>query len=151
LPVDHPAIEVEPLDPSEAVCVLPPGHALAAKKVIEPHDLEGVPFVSLGTEHRFRFEIDQAFEEAGVKRSVEVVAQLSAVLCRLVGRGRGVGIVDPFSAADFAETGGIVRPFRPTILFNTALLYPAHRPRSRLTEEFAALLKDSLPRGNKRE
>jgi DNA-binding transcriptional LysR family regulator len=150
MPVDHPAIEVEPLDPSEAVCVLPPGHALAAKAAIEPRDLVGVPFISLGTEHRVRFEIDQAFEAAGVKRSILVIAQLSAVVCGLVARGRGVGIVDPFSAADFAERGVVVRPFRPAILFNTALLYPAHRPRSRLTEEFAALLKDSLPGGASR-
>lgn len=144
MPVDHPAIEVEPLDPSEAVCVLPPGHPLALKTVIRPHDLEGMPFVSLGTEHRVRFEIDQAFEAAGVKRAIQVVAQLSAVVCELVACGRGAGVVDPFTAADFAERGVIVRPFRPAIFFNTALLYPAHRPRSRLTEDFAALLKDGL-------
>jgi DNA-binding transcriptional LysR family regulator len=146
MPVDHPAIEVEPLDPSEAVCVLPPGHPLAAKQTIVPRDLEGVAFVSLGTEHRVRFEIDQAFEAVGVKRSVQVVAQLSAVVCQLVERGRGAGIVDPFTAADFAERGVVVRPFRPAVFFNTALLYPAHRPRSRLTEDFAALLKSSLER-----
>ena len=144
MPVDHPAIEVEPLDPSEAVCVLPPGHPLASKAAIRPCDLEGVPFVSLGTEHRVRFEIDQAFEAAGVTRAVQVAAQLSAVVCQLVACGRGAGIVDPFTAADFAERGVVVRPFRPAIFFNTALLYPAHRPRSRLTEDFVTLLKDSL-------
>jgi DNA-binding transcriptional LysR family regulator len=146
MPVDHPAIEVEPLDPSEAACVLPAGHPLEAKTVIVPRDLEDLPFVSLGTEHRVRFEIDQAFEEAGVKRSIGVVAQLSAVVCQLVECGRGVGIVDPFTAADFAERGVVVRPFRPAIFFNTALLYPAHRPRSRLTRDFAALLRASLRR-----
>ncbi len=144
MPVDHPAIEVEPLDPSEAVCVLPLGHPLASKAAIGPRDLEGVPFVSLGTEHRVRFEIDQAFEDAGVTRAIQVAAQLSAVVCQLVACGRGAGIVDPFTAADFAERSIVVRPFRPAIFFNTALLYPAHRPRSRLTKDFAHLLQDSL-------
>ncbi|WP_139215196.1 hypothetical protein [Oceanisphaera psychrotolerans] len=38
----------------------------------------------------------------------------------------------------------VFRPFEPWVSFSYHLLYPAHRARSRATEEFSQLLKQEL-------
>ena len=65
---------------TEAVCVLPSTHPLAARQVIEPHDLDGETFIALTRRHSGRFAIDQAMERAGVKPRtiIETATSLSA-------------------------------------------------------------------------
>jgi DNA-binding transcriptional LysR family regulator len=55
--------------------------------------------------------------------------------------GLGVSIVNPFVAVDFIERGLIVRRFEPEIPIEKMLLFPANKPRSRLTDAFVQILK----------
>ena len=80
--VPPPAVEAETLLRTHLVCVIPEGHALAAKSVIMPKDLENEVFISLGVELAVRFLVDAAFDEAGVARKLGIDTQLSeAALC----------------------------------------------------------------------
>jgi DNA-binding transcriptional LysR family regulator len=146
LPVNHPAVHVEKLARVNAVCVLPRTHRLAAKDVIRPADLHGEMFVSLGSEDRARHLIDRAFDEAGIARQMRLETHISEAACRLVENGAGVAIVDPFTAAGFAQDGLIATPFRPRIFFDFYLLFPAFRPRSLLLDEFVDVLKAEVGR-----
>ena len=143
IPAEDPAIEVEKLS-IDCVCVMPEGHPLAARRVITPADLDGVPMVSLNRDHMTSFRIEDAFQAAGVRRQVRIETRLFLPLCVLVREGAGVGICDPLTVHDFRGKGVVVRPFEPAIPFSIGILYPAQRPRSRLTDEFSKLLRKRI-------
>ncbi len=143
MPVDDPAVEVESLS-MRCVCVLPEGHPLTAKKRLTPKDLNAVPFITLNRDHMTYFRIVSAFENAGMKLNVAAEVLLFAPACALVAGGVGVSIIDPVTASTYAERGIEVRPFDPPIPFDIGIMYPAHRPRSLLAQEFATVLKQAL-------
>ena len=53
---DHPGINFESLGTIDAVCVMSPKHRLAKKKFIRAEDIDGEPFISLGSEDQSRFK-----------------------------------------------------------------------------------------------
>lgn len=145
LPVDRPAIEVEPMAMA-CVCVLPAGDPLQRLDVITPRDLLGRPFISLNPDHLTHRRLKAAFEAADMPWQPQMECQLFAPACSLAAQGVGVTVIDPFTAEDFADRGVVIKPFHPPILHDIGILYPALRPRSRLAKEFASLLKRELAR-----
>jgi DNA-binding transcriptional LysR family regulator len=141
LPVDDPAIEVEALS-FNCVCVMPAGHALAREEVITPHHLSGLPIIALSRDHMTHFRLRDAFLAAGVPWSPRCECQLFAPACSLVAGGAGIAVVEPITAANYADRGLVSRPFEPRIPFDIGLLYPAMRPRSNLAREFTVLLRE---------
>jgi DNA-binding transcriptional LysR family regulator len=115
---------------SIGACVLPPGHRLAEKEVIEPQDLAGEPFISLMLGDQTRRRIDRIFEDAGVERELVVETQYAITHCSLVTQGVGCSIVNPATAVDFLNRGLVMRPFMPRIEFEYLLYTPALRPLS---------------------
>jgi DNA-binding transcriptional LysR family regulator len=115
---------------SAGACVLPPGHRLADKEVIEPQDLAGEPFISLMLGDQTRRRIDRIFEDAGVERDLVVETQYAITHCSLVTQGVGCSIVNPATAVDFLTRGLVMRPFKPRIEFEYLLYTPALRPLS---------------------
>ena len=122
-------------------CILPPGHRMAEKQAIAPKDLEGEDFVSLGLIDVTRGRIDQLFADMKIERKLKVETQYAATICACVLEGLGVSIVNPFVAVDFIERGLVVRRFEPEIPIEKMLLFPANKPRSRLTDAFVQILK----------
>ena len=145
LPVDTSAINVEPLT-MRCVCVLPENNPLRRKRIITPQDLQGDPFISLNADHMTYRRLKNAFEAAGVPWQPQVECQLFAPACALAAQGVGITVVDPFTAQDFAGRGIVTRPFEPSIMHDIGILYPASQPRSRVTAEFALILKGELAR-----
>ncbi|WP_269142314.1 LysR substrate-binding domain-containing protein [Sphingomonas sp. IC-11] len=115
---------------SVGACVLPPGHRLAAKSIIEPQDLAGEPFISLMLGDQTRRRIDRIFEDAGIERDLVVETQYAITHCSLVTQGVGCSIVNPATAVDFLRQGLLIRPFKPRIEFEYLLYTPALRPLS---------------------
>ncbi|BBK33788.1 DNA-binding transcriptional LysR family regulator [Stella humosa] len=139
--IDHDAIETETLRTVEAVCALPADHPLAARPWIAADDLTGQRFISFGSEGRIQDAVDEMFDSLGIRRRIIGRVFNSASACSLVAQGLGVAIVDPFSAADFAGSGVVARPFRPAISYQFKLLYPRSRERSKLLNAFVPMLK----------
>lgn len=140
----HPAVVQDLLLEAPFVAVLPQGHRLARKAVLGPADFEGESFISLGPEIGARPRIDAAFEDAGVVRRTVIDSQLTAAICRMVADGSGLSLVDPIAASEFCDQGIVVRPFEPILTYRYSVLYPAHRPRSRLTENFVAFVRRTI-------
>ncbi|MGE0717277.1 MAG: LysR substrate-binding domain-containing protein [Alphaproteobacteria bacterium] len=124
------------------VAALPPGHRLAGKATIQPHDLAGESFLSLGHDDPTRLEIDRIFAVAGIQREMRYETQFAATLCRLVARGLGVALVNPIVAPDFAHMGVVARPFHPVVRMASALIVPSRRPPDRIANAFIAMLYD---------
>ena len=121
--------------------VVPPGHQLAGMAVARPADLEGAQFISLMRENVGRHVIDRIFDRAGVTRHLVAETQFNGLICELVQRGVGLGIVDPFTAAYYTARGVVAVAFRPVIKIRIGLLYPTHRPLSRVARAFLAVLR----------
>ena len=142
--LDRVGVRFEPLGSFEGVCVLPPGHRLAARKVVHARDLHGERFVALGVEDRSRFKVDRAFEGTSIRREILIEAQQSESACAFVAAGAGVSIVEPFSAMEFDPAQLATRSFRPAVWFDMWLIVPTHRPRSRLADEFVAFFRREI-------
>jgi DNA-binding transcriptional LysR family regulator len=121
--------------------VVPTGHLLAERDHARPADVRDLPFIALARDQVGGHVIDRVFDRAGVPRRIRAETQVNAIICDLVRRGLGVGIVDAFTAADFAGRGIVSVPFRPRIDFRLGILYPTHRPLSRVARAFLSVLR----------
>lgn len=136
---------IEPLATLQGVCVLPKGHRLAGRPVIEAADLANERFISLGRETAFRQLLDRAFEDAGIARRIVTETGYSAAVCSLVAAGVGASVLDPFSALDGWRKGGVaLASFRPEVPFTVNSLLPLDAPRPTLLSEFLAVLADVI-------
>jgi DNA-binding transcriptional LysR family regulator len=145
LPVSQEGTDIEPLCAVDAVCVLPPGHALTRRAEVTVEDLAGVSFISMDPRTMLRFRTDELFGRAGVRRTLAIEAQSSLMACALVSRGLGVSIVHPFIAATFGSQV-VARPFRPALRLEYGLMFPSGRRRSLLAQVFVEWFREDLRR-----
>jgi len=143
LPVGQEAIDIEPLCAIDAVCVVPPGDALAVQDEIAVEDLAGTPFISIDPRTMLRFRTDELFGRAGVRRKLSVEAQSSMMACALVSRGLGVSVVHPFIATTFGSQL-VARPFKPALRLEYGLLFPSGQRRSLLAQVFVDWLREDV-------
>jgi DNA-binding transcriptional LysR family regulator len=71
---------------------------------------------------------------------------LSEGACQMVANGSGVSIVEPFSAMGFSSEELVIKPIEPKLLFDVWLMYPTHRPMSKIAVDFAHFLDAELKR-----
>ena len=121
----------EVLFSASEVCVLPLGHRLAGSRCIQPADLADERFVSLAAGDPYRIRIDQMFEQAGVRRQLQLEVGSAAAVCALVGAGAGVALVNPLTALTLRRTGAagglVLRPVTADIAFRVTLSWPLGR------------------------
>lgn len=139
-------IESELLLAVNLVCILPRGHPLASKELIEATDLDGETCIGAGNSQLTYSDLDRYFEEKGVKRKVRIDTQLNATVAEFVVAGAGIGIIDPVTAVHYSHRGIIVKPFNPHIVFKYYVIFPENRPRSRLTDQFVDMIRQDLQR-----
>ena len=98
-------------------------------------DLTGERFISLAEPTIFTADEIQA-HLADVLRNTVVTTPLSGIACSLVAAGTGDRLVDPFSASEFDGRGIVAVPFEPPINVRKAIVTPANRRLSALSQEF---------------
>lgn len=130
----------------DEVCVLPPGHPLAVKKVLTPDDFQGENYISLSRTDSYRQLLDQLFTEHQVKRRMIVETHSAASVCAMVRAGVGISVVNPLTALDYAASGLVVRRFSIAVPFTVSLIRPLHRPSSALVQAFSGHLQAGLPK-----
>lgn len=144
IPGDRDEIESIPLQTLKAVCILPVGHPLSERQVIQAQDLAGEPFVSLGPQDQSRMLIDKIFDDLQVSRKMQIETGQSETACSFVALGAGVSVVDPISAAGCREGELIVRPFEPDITFNIWLIRQRMPVKSTVTDHFIRFMSNRL-------
>jgi DNA-binding transcriptional LysR family regulator len=144
IPIAHPGLPSQRLPPLPRVAVLPSGHQLAAKEVLEPRDFEGETFISLSAGSSSRHLIDQVFQRDDVRRVLRVETTLSEIMCGMVSSGLGVAICDPFTAQEFATRGVVARRFLPRIDFEFAAVFPPQRSPSPVALDLVETIRQAL-------
>ena len=122
-------VALQPLLTVNEVAVLPRGHRLCAKAVLQPNDFANERFISLAEGDPYRAAIDQWFSQAQVPRKTAYETASAVAVCAMVRRGLGVAIVNPLTAAELAspELAGsdlVIRPLSVAIAFRVSLLLP---------------------------
>ena len=145
--VDLSGVDHRVFSTGRACCVMPPGHALAAKPVIRPADLDGVAFIALSAEDRARARLNAVLDAAGARPNVVVETPFAATVCALALEGIGVGLAQAVAAEGFVERGLVLRPFEPEVYFKTFLLFRPDTQKSRLVKDFIAALLAARDRG----
>lgn len=137
LPINDDALSVESFPISEAFCILPSGHALSHKKIIEAKDLEGEKFISLARGIHFGHVINQTFRthQIRVKSTLEVSS--TSIVCELVSRGLGVSIIGLPTINELTNTAIVARPFRPLIPYEQGMVFPKQHSLSKIARNFA--------------
>jgi DNA-binding transcriptional LysR family regulator len=144
IPIAHSGLPSQRLPPLPRVAVLPSGHPLAAKEVLEPRDFEGETFISLSAGSSSRHLIDQTFQRDDVRRVLRVETTLSEIMCGMVSSGLGVAICDPFTAQEFATRGVVARRFVPRIDFEFAAVFPPQRSPSPVALDLVETIRQAL-------
>jgi DNA-binding transcriptional LysR family regulator len=117
-------VELRTLLKVNEVAVLPAGHQLGKKALLQPQDFANEPFVSLAEGDPYRRAIDAMFQEANVQRVMLFETASAAAVCAMVQQGLGLAIVNPLTAFAMAGPQLLVRPLSVAIPFNVSLLLP---------------------------
>jgi DNA-binding transcriptional LysR family regulator len=144
VPIAHSGLSSVRLPALPRVGILPTGHPLAAKAVLEPRDFEGETFVSLASGTTGRHLVDQAFHRDNVQRVLRVETTLSEIMCGMVSSGLGVAVCDPFTAREFEGRGIVVRPFLPRIDFEFAAVFPPQRSPSPVALDLVEMMRQAM-------
>ncbi|PWC56745.1 LysR family transcriptional regulator [Azospirillum sp. TSO22-1] len=142
----HAGIRLEPFRRSRMACVLPAGHPLAARSVVEPRDLADVPFIALTRRHSMRARLDALFAEAGVARRIVAEASSAIVALELVCVGLGVTLMNPLSLADRDDPRLALLRFEPEMEYHTAFVLPRQGAASPHARRFQRAVTTSLRR-----
>jgi DNA-binding transcriptional LysR family regulator len=133
--LDNPYVETESLMAHPLVCIMPPGHPLADKKVVEPTDLDGQAFVSFALDSYTGEQIATLFETYRVKANVVLDATVAPTVCEFVAAGLGVSLVHPLFVAGMKQRLTI-RRFEPALPFDFLLCRPRNSRNVGLVELF---------------
>ena len=140
LPIALQGLVVEPLCRVRSVLIMPKGHRLAKRKVVNAEDLGGERFVSLSADTVMRYRTEELFTRLKIDRHLAVEAQSTVLLGNLVELGLGIAVIHPF-VADHFKGKVEVRRFEPAIEFSYGLIFPEGTRRLRLVDRFAEIMR----------
>lgn len=143
--VDNPYLVSESLMEHPLVCVMPAGHALAAKSLVRPADLEGLPFVSFTPEGFTGQRVAAMLAAQGVCPNVVLVASVAPTLCEFVAAGHGVSLVHPLMVKGFGERL-VVRRFEPAIPHDFRICRSRDSRNAHLVADFVAVAHETARR-----
>jgi DNA-binding transcriptional LysR family regulator len=144
LTVEDPMVECTVLTSIEFVAAIPKGHPLTALDTVTARDLHGQEFISLSVLDHTRDQITRCLREVDAVPIERTECSLPSVAIQLVERGVGIALVDHISASQMRLPNVVYRRFTPTFRKNVWLMRPRMRPQSRLADDFATLLHDTV-------
>jgi DNA-binding transcriptional LysR family regulator len=143
--IDNPYLVSESLMEHPLVCIMPAGHALAAKSLVQPADLDGLPFVSFDPESFTGQRVAAVIAENRAHHNVVLVANVAPTLCEFVAAGQGVSLVHPLMVEGFGERL-IVRRFEPVIPYDFRLCHSRDSRNAHLVADFLDVARETARR-----
>jgi DNA-binding transcriptional LysR family regulator len=137
---DREGIRSEEVSGSEIVCILPRGHRLQGKTLIQPADLSGEDFISMSSTVKSRSSIDVIFDTSGVERRIRAETPWASTVCHLVSQGLGASLVIRESAVEFAHLGYHIAAFRPRVEYRAYLISSTTRALPSVAQGFREML-----------
>ena len=140
----HPGIDAIALIETHSVVLMPPDHALTAKRAVGVEDLAEVPLITMTRRYPSRHRIEQMFRRAGVPMRLRAETNLSGTICDLVRLGQGVAILNALSWGGAGSGDLEARPLTPRLVNRYGVLHLADRGFSRPAQQLIAALRAHL-------
>ncbi|WP_435140965.1 LysR substrate-binding domain-containing protein [Pseudopelagicola sp. nBUS_19] len=133
------------------LCALPADDPLCDRSTIYPADLAGRAMTTFLPSHFIRTQVEEAFAQTQIELSIQFEMQNAASQFAFVEDGLAWAVMSPMSAHYYhrSQIGPpriVFRPFNPTVVYEIAVLTPAHAPISNLARTFAKLLSEEVVR-----
>lgn len=126
------------------VIVMPTGHPLSHKKVVEPGDLSKFDFLALNPEDSGRQRLENALQITNTALNVRIETPYGHAICELALRGVGIGFVSPIAAVDYLERGLEIRRFSIDVKFSSLLLFRPGMPLGENSKKLISTLRIQL-------
>jgi DNA-binding transcriptional LysR family regulator len=136
----NPYVTFEPLLEQPMVCIMPVGHPLAKKRVIEPKNLNQVPFISYPVDSGVGHRIHGMLQDHNVEPQIVLVANWANTVSEFVASGLGVSLIHPLSTINLRDEV-VIRRFKPEIFDGFQMCRSAGNRNAKLVELFAEYLR----------
>lgn len=136
MPAEYPGLTCESLIRTGSVCVIPSGHPLATRKKIQVRQLDKQALILLGKGRQSRRDVDDAFDDAGIKPDVRVETHTVGSACALAKGGVGIAIVNEMLGLQYRGAGIEFRPFLPRMHHEYGFMRSTEAPMTRVTRRF---------------
>ncbi|GLQ12504.1 LysR family transcriptional regulator [Devosia yakushimensis] len=134
--VDSPNVGLEPLMKHPLVCIMPLEHPLAEKPVVEPHDLDLVPFITFPADTYLGRRIEGLLDAYKVRPQIVLVANVAPTVCEFVSAGVGIALVHPLTLNGL-EQRLTIRRFEPEISYHFQLCRNLDSKNAKIIDAFA--------------
>lgn len=131
LPVDSQNIQLDVLEKTKAVCLLPKEHPLTKKTKINLSDLSNQHLVIPNQPNMAADKLLKLINKNNISISGKTEANISSI-CALVGNGVGISIINPITANDLKQENTVTKPFSPAIHYSFGLIYKKNWQENRL-------------------
>jgi DNA-binding transcriptional LysR family regulator len=130
---------------SRMVCALAKDHALAAKKIISPADLQDEQLILLARRNALRPMIDRILAKAGSKPRMVIETSTAASAMAYVAEGLGVTLVNPFPVALRLPKTVVLREFLIDIPYESSFLTPGAAASSAVAQRYMEFVRQHQP------
>lgn len=126
----------------DMICVLPQGHALAARAALAPADFAGQPYIYFSQNDPYRHKLDEVFQKAGVARDYAAETTTATSVCAMVAAGVGISVINPLTAASHVGRDVVFRRLSVSVPYRLSVWHPARGTRLAQVQKFIALLHE---------
>ncbi|WP_420042771.1 LysR family transcriptional regulator [Bordetella genomosp. 8] len=142
-PPDHPNLAAVELGSSRVVCILPPGHALAAQPVVRARDFSSVDWIGYPAEAPLGRVLASFFDGAPAHAAaMEVHSPVTAAA--FVQQGLGPALVDAWCVGPELRRSVAVRPIEPAASVGIWATYSGLQPLPLMAHRFLEVLRGVL-------
>lgn len=139
-PPDHPNLTAVELGRTDIVCILPPGHALAAQTVVRPQDFSSVDWVGYPAQAPLGRVLAQFFGGTpACAAAIEVHSPVTAAA--FVQQGLGPAMVDAWCVGPELRRSVAVRPIAPAAHIGIWATYSDLQPLPLMARRFLDVLR----------
>lgn len=139
LPVNNSQLELETIEDTEAVCILPKNHPLTEKSVIDVKDLNQQDLIIANQPNLAVDKLLKLIQNENVRLRSKTESNIAG-LCTLTANDVGISIINPITARDLSNPNFVCRPFTPRIEYSFGMVYTKKWRENKIIQ----LLKDCI-------
>lgn len=148
--LEHGVIEAEPLARGHLLCIVPQSSPLAALDRISPQEMARHPLIGIDPKDPYGAIMASVFSQRGLEYDMSIRARFGTTVCRLVGEGLGIAIIDEFTVAYDTMPNIKALEIDADTMFQTYVAYRNDRPLSVFAERLIAELRGEMDRWSAR-
>lgn len=147
--LEHPAVEFLPLARGRLFCIVPEGHALAARESISAAEMVRYPLIGIDPNDPYGGIMARIFRERGLEYDIQILARFGTTVCSLVAAGLGIAMIDQFTVADGGMRGIKMLEIEEPTGFQTYIAKRRDAELSAYAGFFVRALRDEITRLNR--